>query len=145
MTGTFTEHPHVTATRSAFLAARQGEIGRFDAMLPDDFVMINHDNGLPADLHVIDGKDAFFAFYGQWLTFFGGTFAQDLEAVYGDDRVVMLVHETGRVGEAVFDNLAVYLVTMRDGQWARLESFDREANERLWAAVGGPDAPHAAG
>ncbi|GAA4791555.1 hypothetical protein GCM10023200_28520 [Actinomycetospora chlora] len=142
-TSTGTEHPHVTATRTAFLAAQQGDVGPFDAMLPTDFVMINHDNGVPAHLHVIDGKDAFFAFYGQWLTFFGGTFRQDLEAIYGDDeRVVMLVHETGRVGDAVFDNLAVYLIAMRDGRWAQLDTFDRdrEANDRFWAAVGGPEA-----
>jgi ketosteroid isomerase-like protein len=143
MTSTFTEHPNVTATRAAFLAAQQGEIGPFDAMLPPDFVMINHDNGVPAELHHIDGKDAFFGFYGQWLAFFEGTFRQDLVAIYGDaDRVVMLVHETGRRGEAVFDNEAVYLVTMRDGQWAHLDTFDRsrEANDRFWAAVGGPPA-----
>jgi ketosteroid isomerase-like protein len=141
-----TEHPHVTVTRSAFLAAQQGDVGPFDAMLPADFTMINHDNGVPAELHVIEGKDAFFGFYGQWLTFFGGTFHQDLEAVYGDaKRVVVLVHETGRRGDAVYDNHAVYLIAVRDGQWARLETFDRDANERFWAAVGGPEALHAAG
>ncbi|GLZ45183.1 hypothetical protein Acsp06_13680 [Actinomycetospora sp. NBRC 106375] len=142
------EHPNVTHTRDAFLAAQQGDVGPFDAMLPDDFVMINYDNGVPADLHVVDGKAAFFGFYGQWLAFFEGTFAQEPLGIYGDaDRVVMLVHETGRRGDAVFDNQAVYVITMRDGQWARLETFDRdrEANERFWAAVGGTDALRAAG
>jgi hypothetical protein len=119
-----TEHPNVTRTRTAFLAAHQGDVGPFDAMLPTDFVMVNHDNGVPPELHLIDGKDAFFGFYGQWLTFFGGTFAQDLLAIYGDD-----------------------LITMRDGQWARLETFDRdrEANDRFWAAVGGREALDAGG
>jgi hypothetical protein len=110
--------------------------------------MINYDNGVPTGREEIVGKDAFFAFYGEWLAFFGGTFVQDLVAIYGDaDRVVMLVHESGRRGDAVFDNQAVYLVTMRDGQWARLETFDRdrEANARFWAAVGGSAALHGAG
>ncbi|MHC1560231.1 nuclear transport factor 2 family protein [Actinomycetospora sp. C-140] len=141
------EHPNVTHTRDAFLAAQQGDVGPFDAMLPDDFVMVNHDNGA-ADQAEIVGKDAFFGFYGRWLTFFEGTFAQEPLGIYGDaERVVMLVHETGRRGDAVFDNHAVYVITMRDGQWARLETYDRdrEANERFWAAVGGPAALHAAG
>ena len=146
MTGTeTTEHPNVTTMRAAFAAADQGDVGPFDAMLHDDFVMINHDNGA-ADLHEIVGKDAFFAFYGRWLTFFEGTFAQDLVGVYGDDdRVIMVVHETGRRREAVFDNQAIYHVLIRDGRWARLETFDRDrqANERFWAAAGGPAALHA--
>ena len=54
---TLTEHPTLAATRAAFLAAQDGDVGPFDAMLPADFVMINHDNGVPAELRVIDGKD----------------------------------------------------------------------------------------
>ena len=90
--------------------------------------------------------DDFFAFYGQWLALFGGTFTQDIVGLYGgEDHVIMLVHETGRRGDAVFDNQAVYVITMRDGQWACLETYDRDraANERFWAAVGGPAALHA--
>jgi ketosteroid isomerase-like protein len=140
-----TEHPNVTRTRTAFLAAQQGDVALFDAMLPADFVMINYDNGA-ADMEEIVGKDAFFAFYGQWLTFFEGTFTQDIRGLYGDEeRVVMVVHETGRRGDAVYDNQAIYVIAMRDGQWARLETYDRdrEANERFWAAVFGPAALHA--
>jgi hypothetical protein len=59
----------------------------------------------------------------------------------------MLVHETGRRGGAVFDNQAVYVIAMREGRWARLDTYDRDraANERFWAAVGGPEALHGGG
>jgi ketosteroid isomerase-like protein len=138
-----TEHPHVTTTREAFAAIERGDAGPFAALMPDDFVMVNHDNGA-GDAHLIEGKNAFFGWYGTWMEFFGGTFAQDIVGVYGDDdRVLVIVHETGRRGDAEFDNQAIYLVEIRDGMWARLETYDRdrEANARFWAAVGPMPAP----
>ena len=140
---TVAEHPNVTAVIAAFTALAQGDVGPSDALMTDDFTMINHDNGA-GDWHVLEGRDAFFAFLGGWFTFFEGTFAQEPLGIYGgEDHVVLLVHETGRVGEAVFDNHAVYVIEVRDGRWTRMETYDRdrEANARFWAQVGVTAAP----
>jgi hypothetical protein len=53
----------------------------------------------------------------------------------------MLVHETGRRGEAVFDNEAVDVIDVidvRNGRWTRLQTYarDREANAAFWVRVG---------
>jgi ketosteroid isomerase-like protein len=138
MTTSVTEHPNVTATLEAFAALAQGDVGPSEALMTEDFVMVNHDNGA-GDWHLLEGRDTFFRFLGAWFAFFEGTFAQELLGVYGGERhVVMLVHETGRRGEAVFDNQAVYVIEMRDGRWTRLETFDRDrdANDRFWATAG---------
>lgn len=138
MSTTITEHPNVTAATEAFTALGRGDVGPSDALMTDDFVMVNHDNGA-GDWHLVEGRQAFFRFLGAWFEFFEGTFAQEPHGIYGgEDHVVLLVHETGRVGEAVFDNEAVYVITMHDGRWTRLETYDRdrEANARFWAQVG---------
>jgi ketosteroid isomerase-like protein len=137
-TDTVTEHPNVTATIAAFTALGQGDTGPSAALMTEDFVMVNHDNGA-GDRHLIEGREAFFEFLGAWFALFEGTFAQQPLGIYGGgDHVVMIVHETGRVGEAVFDNHAVYVIEVRDGRWTRLETFDRdrEANAAFWAQVG---------
>jgi ketosteroid isomerase-like protein len=137
-TVTVAEHPNVTAAIAAFTALSQGDVGPSAALMTDDFAMVNHDNGA-GDRHLIEGRDAFFEFLGAWFAFFEGTFAQEPLGIYGgEDHVVLVVHETGRVGEAVFDNHAVYVIAVQDSRWTRLETYDRdrEAIARFWAQVG---------
>jgi ketosteroid isomerase-like protein len=138
MTTAVTEHPNVTAAVEAFTALLQGDAGPAEALMTEDFVMENHDNGA-GEWHLIEGRDAFFRFLGTWFEFFGGTFAQEPHGIYGgEDHVVMLVHETGRRGDAVFDNEAVYVIDVHDGRWTRLQTYDRdrEANAAFWTQVG---------
>jgi ketosteroid isomerase-like protein len=137
-TVTVAQHPNVTAAIAAFTALVQGDPGPGNALMTDDFAMVNHDNGA-GDRHLIEGREAFWAFMGSWAAFFEGTFAQEPLGIYGgEDHVVMLVRETGRHGDAVFDNQAVYVIHVRDGRWTRLETYDRdrEANAAFWAQVG---------
>ena len=138
MPTTVTEHPNTTAAIRAFAALGQGDTSPSDALMTDDFVMVNHDNGM-GEWHLIEGREAFWDSLGTWFAFFGGTFAQEPLGIYGgEDHVVMLVHETGRVGEAVFDNRAVYVIHVQDGRWTLLETYDRDrdANARFWAQLG---------
>jgi ketosteroid isomerase-like protein len=138
MSTAVTEHPNVTALLEALAALGAGDIGPTTALLTEDFVMVNHDNGA-GDRHLVEGRDAFLGFLASWAEFLEGTWAQRPLGIFGDDdHLVMLVHETGRRGDAVFDNRAVYVIEVHDGRWTRLDTYDRdrEANAAFWAQVG---------
>jgi ketosteroid isomerase-like protein len=135
---TVTEHPNTTALLEAFAALAQGDTGPTAALLTEDFVMVNHDNGA-GDRHLVEGRDAFLDFLASWAAFLEGTWTQEPMGIFGDDdHLVMLVRETGRRGDAVFDNRAVYVIEVHDGRWTRLDTYDRdrEANAAFWARVG---------
>ena len=72
------------------------------------------------------------------MELFDGTFRQDVLDVLGyDDRIVLVIHETGTAQGQVFDNRAIYLVGIVDGKWASLRTMDMDHDKikAFWAAV----------
>lgn len=86
-------------------------------------------------------------FFGQFVEYLEGTFAQEIMDVLGyDDHVVAIVHETAARRGHVFDNRAVYLLKIVDGRWTSLRTMDmdHESINRFWDAVGMPAVEQAA-
>ena len=72
------------------------------------------------------------------MELFDGTFRQDVLDVLGyDDRIVLVVHETGTAQGQAFDNRAIYLVGIVDGKWASLRTMDMDHDKinAFWAGV----------
>jgi hypothetical protein len=66
------------------------------------------------------------------------TFRQDVLDVLGyDDRIVLVIHETGTAQGQAFDNRAIYRVGIVDGKWASLPTMDmgHDKINAFWAAV----------
>jgi ketosteroid isomerase-like protein len=56
------------------------------------------------------------------MELFDNTFHQEVVDVLGyDNRVVMIMHETGEARGTPYDNRAVYLHEVRDGKWTSLK------------------------
>jgi ketosteroid isomerase-like protein len=139
------EHPNVIAFRGLMDAVARGDVATMHAALHEDFVNLNDIGAGPwRECH---GRDAFFAFFGQFVEYLEGTFAQEIMDVLGyDDHVVAIVHETAiRLGH-VFDNRAVYLLKIVDGRWTSLRTMDmdHESINRFWDGVGMPAVEQAA-
>ncbi|MGQ0575532.1 MAG: nuclear transport factor 2 family protein [Pseudonocardia sp.] len=142
---TQTEHPALAATLHAFAALAAGDAGPADALMADDIVNINDIGAGPWREN--RGKDAVWAFFGAFVELFEGEFHQDLvdARMWGEDRVVLFVHEHGTARGVPFDNRAVYVLDVVDGQWAALRTFDLDPArcEGFWVRVGTSVASHA--
>ena len=97
------EHPNATFARNLYAALAAGDLATaFDA-LADDLVLINDVGAGPwRELH---GKQAVLEFWGQWMELFDGTFRQEVMYVLGyDDRIVLVIHETGTAQGQAFEH-----------------------------------------
>lgn len=134
------EHDNATHVRAVFAAMAEGDAAPAFEAVHEDFHNVNDVGAGP--WREVHGRDAFFDFFGRFVAFFDGTFQQKVMEVIGyDDRVVLIVHETGTVRGHRFDNRAIYLIEIAGGKWTALRTMDMDhANvERFWAAVGMPD------
>src|SRR4051794_15925897 len=88
------EHPNATFARNLYAALAAGDVATaFDA-LADDLVLVNDIGAGP--WRELRGKQAVLEFWGRWMELFDGTFRQEVMDVIGyDDRIVIVVHETG--------------------------------------------------
>ena len=133
------EHPNATKFREVLDAVARGDVAAMYAATREDFVNINDIGAGP--WREVHGRDAFFAFFGQFVEYLEGAFRQELMDIIGyDDHVVAIVHETGTRQGHVFDNRAIYLCKIVDGQWASLRTMDMDHDKinAFWAAVGMP-------
>ncbi len=135
------DHPNAVRTREIFAAAAAGDFEPMIACLADDIVNVNDVGAGPwRENH---GKQAVLDFYFAFMTLFEGTFRQDVLDVHGfDDRVVMIVHETGTAQGQTYDNRAVYLLDVDgNGRYSSLRTVDMdyEGIERFWASIALPD------
>ena len=130
------EHPNATHARNIYAALAAGDVATaFDA-LSDDLVLLNDIGAGP--WRELRGKQAVLEFWGRWMELFDGTFRQDVLDVLGyDDRIVLVIHETGAAEGQTFDNRAIYLVGIVDGKWASLRTMDMDHDKinAFWAAV----------
>jgi ketosteroid isomerase-like protein len=130
------EHPNATFARNLYAALAAGDVATaFDA-LSDDLVLLNDIGAGP--WRELRGKQAVLEFWGRWMELFDGTFRQDVLDVLGyDDRIVLVIHETGTAQGQAFDNRAIYLVGIVDGKWASLRTMDMDHDKinAFWAAV----------
>jgi ketosteroid isomerase-like protein len=130
------EHPNATFARNLYAALAAGDVATaFDA-LSDDLVLLNDIGAGP--WRELRGKQAVLEFWGRWMELFDGTFRQEVLDVLGyDDRIVLVVHETGMAQGRAFDNRAIYLVGIVDGKWASLRTMDMDHDKinAFWAAV----------
>ena len=135
------EHPNVTRFREAHAALVAGDVEPCFALMREDFVNLNDIGAGP--WREQRGRKAMFGFWGAWMELFDNTFRQEiLHAVGYDDRVVLIVHETGTVQGQTFDNRAIYLLELDDaGLWTALRTMDMDHDEihRFWAAVSLPE------
>jgi ketosteroid isomerase-like protein len=133
------EHPNAIAFRGLIEAIARGDVATTYAALHEDFVNLNDIGAGP--WRECYGRDAFFAFFGQFVEYLEGTFAQEIVDVLGyDDHVVAIVHETATRRGHVFDNRAVYLLKIVDGTWRSLRTtdMDHDSINRFWDGVGMP-------
>ena len=135
----------MTRFRAAHAALVAGDVGPTWGLMRDDFVNLNDIGAGPWREN--RGRDAMMRFWGEWAELFEGTFRQEiLEAIGYDDRVVLVVHETGTVQGHEFDNRAIYLLEIDgDGRWTALRTMDmdHEKIRRFWAAVTVPESASA--
>jgi ketosteroid isomerase-like protein len=140
------EHPHATEFRKVMAAAAEGDVATMYANTHEDFFALNDIGAGP--WREVYGREAFFAFFGQFVEYLEGTFRQDILDVIGyDDHVVAIVHETGTRQGHVFDNRAIYLFEIVDGRWASMRSMDMDHDKinAFWDAVGMPVVEPVAG
>ena len=130
------EHPNATLARNIYAALAASDVATAFDVLSDDLVLINDIGAGPwRELH---GKQAVLEFWGRWMELFEGTFRQEVMDVIGyDDRIVLVIHETGTAQGQTFDNRAIYLVGIVDGKWATLRTMDMDHDkiEAFWSAV----------
>jgi len=130
------KHPNATFARNIYAALADGDVATaFDA-LSDDLVLLNDIGAGP--WRELRGKQAVLEFWGRWMELFDGTFRQEVLDVLGyDDRIVLVVHETGTAQGQPFDNRAIYLVGIVDGKWASLRTMDMDHDKihAFWSAV----------
>jgi ketosteroid isomerase-like protein len=139
------EHPNATEFRKVMDAVARGDVEAMYAATHEDFVSINDIGAGP--WREVHGRDAFFAFFGEFVEYLEGTFRQELMDVIGyDDHVVAVIHETGTRQGHVFDNRAIYLCKIVDGIWMSIRTMDMDHDNinRFWAAVGMPAVEQAA-
>lgn len=130
------EHPTAVQAREIFAALAAGDIGPAFQQMTDDYVMHNDVGAGP--WREVHGKEGVLDFWTRWMELFDNSFRQEVLDVLGyDDRVVMIIHETGEVDGVPYDNRAIYLHELRDGRWASLTTtdMDRDNCHRFWAAV----------
>jgi hypothetical protein len=131
------EHPNVTRFRRAHAALVAGDPQPAWDRMREDFLNLNDVGAGPWREN--RGREAMFRFWAEWTELFDGTFHQEvLDAIGYDDRVVLVVRETGVAQGQVFDNRAVYLLEIDDaGRWTALRTMDMDHDgiHRFWAAV----------
>jgi ketosteroid isomerase-like protein len=134
------EHANATAARNLFATLAAGDIATVFDAFSDDIVLINDIGAGP--WREARGKQALLEFWGQWMELFDGTFRQDVVHAIGyDDRVVLVIHETGTAQGEAFDNRAIYLSEIVDGKWTsvRTMDMDHDSINRFWSAVQPPE------
>ena len=134
------EHPNATFARNLYAALAAGDVATVFDALTDDLVLINDIGAGP--WRELRGKQAVLEFWGRWMELFDGTFRQEVMDVIGyDDRIVIVVHETGTAQGQTFDNRAIYLVGVVDGKWATLRTTDMDHDKinAFWSAVRIPE------
>lgn len=134
------DHPNAAIARNAFTALAAGDIAPAFALMTDDFLMLNDIGAGP--WREVHGKDGVLDFWTRWMELFDNTFAQEMLDVVGyDDRILIVMHETGTVGRVPYDNRALYVIDVRDGTWPAMRTHDMDPDNcrRFWAAVPAPD------
>jgi len=131
------KHPNLTRVRDAFDALASGDIEPAFAMMGDDFLNENDIGAGPWREN--RGKEGMLRFWTGWMELFDGSFGQEfLDGIGYDDRVVVIMHETGTARDQAFDNRAIYLFELDgSGRWSALRTFDmdREKIRRFWNAI----------
>jgi hypothetical protein len=78
-------------------------------------------------------------FWGGWMELFDNTFHQEiLDGIGYDDRVVVIIRETGTAQGQAYENRAIYLMELDEaGMWTALRTFDmdHEKIRRFWSAI----------
>jgi len=129
--------------RAARALHAAGQAGDFDAVLAayDPEVVWTNDAGAGPWAGRIEGVAAVADMFAGFITFFEGTFTQDLLDVCASvDRTVLVLHEKGvRVGHR-FDNRAVWVHRHAGDRIVEVTTLDadRDEVERFWEAVGVP-------
>jgi hypothetical protein len=128
------DHPNMAKANETWDAVRRGELGGLDDFT-DDLVVDNGPGAGP--WRHLEGKVAFFEFALKFIPFFQGTWHQDGQCVYADDRTtISVVHETGTAPSGdVFDNTAIWVGRLNaEGKTDRIwtTDIDHEACEAFW-------------
>jgi ketosteroid isomerase-like protein len=135
------EHPNLTRVRETFAALAAGDVEPSWAMMREDFVNLNDVGAGP--WREQRGREAMMRFWDGWMVLFDNTFRQEiLHGVGYDDRVVLIIHETGTAQGQTFDNRAIYLMELDEaGKYAVLRTMDMDLDkvERFWSAVTVPE------
>jgi ketosteroid isomerase-like protein len=129
------EHPTAVQAREVFAAAAAGDITPALDVLADDYILRNDIGAGP--WREVHGKSGLLEFWSRWMELFDNSFRQDVLEVLGyDDRIVMIVHETGKAHGLTFDNRAIYIHEIRDGKWAATRTIDMDPDScrQFWAA-----------
>ena len=126
--------------RAARALHAAGQAGDFDAVLAafDPQVVWTNDAGAGPWAGRVEGIGAVAEMIAGFLTFFEGTFTQDLLDVCASaDRTVVLLHEKGVKDGQRFDNRAVWVHRHAGDHIVEVTTLDvdRHEVERFWEAV----------
>jgi ketosteroid isomerase-like protein len=120
-----------------------GQAGDFDTVLAayDPQVVWTNDAAAGPWAGRVEGIDAVAEMFTEFLTFFDGTFTQELlDVCVSADRTVTLLREVGVKDGHRFDNRAVWVDRYAGGRIVEVTTLDidRADAERFWEAVGVP-------
>ena len=128
-------HPNVDITNAIWKGIADGDPTMAWQHLTEDVQVENGPGAGP--WRTLQGREAVGELLINFTEIFGGTFHQEGQCLYADDRMtIALVHETGTHAKSgdVFDNYAVYVSRVQDGVADRFWTvdLDTEAVEEFW-------------
>jgi ketosteroid isomerase-like protein len=143
MTDTTTTDVLQERIREARALHAAAQAGDFEPVLAgyDPHVVWTNDAAAGPWAGRIEGIDAVTEMFVGFLTFFEGTFTQELlDVCVSADRTVLLLREMGVKAGHSFDNRAVYVLRHAGDRIAEVTTLDLDRADavRFWEAVGSP-------
>ena len=129
-------HPNAVLIQKGFEAFAQGDLATLSELFADDAVWVTESGGILKGK--FEGKEAIF---GSWAPIgpeTNGTFKQEVEEIYADDRVCVAVTNLSgtRNGKSLDGARSVIVFVVRDGKvvQGRIISQDPDRADDFWAA-----------
>jgi uncharacterized protein len=129
-------HPNAELIQKGFDAFAQGDLATLTELFSDDAVWVGESGGILKGK--FEGKEAIF---GSWAPIgpeTNGTFTQEVEEIYADDRVcVAVTTQSGtRNGKSLDGTKSVIVFVVRDGKvvQGRVIPLDPDQSNDFWAA-----------
>jgi uncharacterized protein len=111
------EHPNAVRIRSGYAAFDNGDFAAVNDLLAEDVVW--HHGGRSQLTGDYCGRDAVYEYFGKLLEVTHGTFHMDLQAVFANDELgVVVLDSTSSLDGQTLTVREAHIIRMRDGKAA---------------------------